>query len=74
MQDWDDYGVEWMGPISVTSDSEVVVEEIEDMLDQEQRLELDRAIGDINPSCSAIEELIISQFSTAKQYVLSCVA
>ena len=66
--------MEWMGPIPVTSDSEVVVEEIEDILNHEQRLELDRAIGDINPLCSAIEELMISQYSTAKQYVLSCVA
>ena len=44
------------------------------VLTEDQKGELDRAIGDINPSCSAVEELMISQFSTAKHYVSTCLS
>lgn len=52
----------------------VIVEDIEDLLTQEQKAELDREIRPINPSCSAVEELMVNQFSTAKRFVLSCMS
>ena len=52
----------------------VVVAEIEEVLTEAQKAELDGAIGHINPSCSAVEELMVNQFSIAKQYVVSCVS
>ena len=73
MQDWDDYGVEWGGPIPGEPFVDtVVVEEINELLTQNQKAELDAEIGPINPSCSAVEELLLNQFSTAKKFVMSC--
>ena len=61
MQDWDDYGVDWDGPIPhVSDDDTVVVEEIEDILSAEQKAELDDQLSSINPTLSLTESLLVN--------------
>ena len=63
MQDWNDYGMKWGGPIPGEPFADtVVVGEINELLTQDQKAELDEEIGPINPSCSAVEELLLNQY------------
>ncbi len=75
LQDWDDYGIDWNGPVPSTDPytNTVVVQEVEELLTEDQKTQLDAEVGPINPSC-LVEEILLNHFSAAKRYVLSCVS
>lgn len=77
MQDWDDYGIDWDGPVPHISDDDtntVVVEEIEDILSAEQKADLDDQLSSINPTLSLTESLLANQFATAKAFIHTCIS
>ena len=52
----------------------MVVEEIEEILCEEQKADLDDQLSAINPTLSMIESLLVNQFATARTFIHSCLA
>ena len=72
LQDWDDYGIDWAGPVPIDHDADTVeLDNIEEILSTEQRSELEREIHMANTSCSIAEDVLVHQYSTAKSFVQS---
>ena len=75
LQDWDDYGIDWDGPIphvNADDDNTVVVQVTDDVLSLEQKTNLNTQLSLINPTMSMTEELLVNQFTKAKMFVHSC--
>ncbi len=75
MQDWDDYGIDWNEPVPSTDPytNTVVVQEVEALLTEDKKTQLDAEVSPINPSCLD-KEILLNHFSAAKRYVLSFVS
>ncbi len=60
LQDWDDYGIDWNGPVPSTDPytNTVVVQEVEELLTEDQKTQLDAEVGPIDPSC-LVEEILL---------------
>lgn len=70
LQDWDDYGIDWGGPVPHDHhDNGVVIEDVGEILSMEQRSELEEEMNENNPLCSIAEDVLVHQYSAAKQYV-----
>lgn len=68
LQDWDDYGIDWDGPVPLSSDDDtVMVEEIEDILSKAIQLSL------ISPNLSMNESLLVNQFATVKAFIINTI-
>ena len=48
------------------------VEEIAELLSADQKTFLNQMMSRINPSGSLSEEILVSQYSTARQFIHSC--
>ena len=67
--DWDTYGVDWEGPVPTDDDiSRVTIEELEEILDESQRDELQMVLSPLSGSDFS-QQGMIGQFALAKSFV-----
>ena len=68
---WDDYGVDWEGPVPIDDEDTVTVEELADMLSDIQKDEL-RGQLDALDSHSSSQLDMLRHYTVAKSYVHDC--
>ena len=67
--DWDTYGADWEGPVSTDDDiTRVTIEELEELLDESQRDELQTVLSPLSGNDFS-EQGMIGQFALAKSFV-----
>ena len=68
--DWQQYGVDWEGPVPVDCDSTVVVLEDANLLSDSQKEDLCELLSQVssNPYC---REEMLSQFAIARAYIIA---
>lgn len=66
--DWDDYGVDWEGPVSLCEEDSVSVQELEEMLTDTQKVELQEQLT-THRAQMFCQEAMLQQYVTAKSYV-----
>ena len=64
---WDTFGVDWEGPVPLDDDSTVTVEELEDILSDDQKQQLQGMLSPL--SNSVFSEGMLAQFLLAKSFV-----
>ena len=65
---WDNFGVDWEGPIPLDEDNTVTVEELEDLLSDTQKQHLKESLAPLLGSTFS-QESMLAQFLLAKSYV-----
>lgn len=66
--DWDTYGVDWEGPVPTDDVTSVTIEELDDMLDDSQKDQLQALLSPLS-NCDFSEQGMIGQFALAKSFV-----
>ena len=65
---WDDYGIDWGGPVSLDGEDTVTVEELTEMLNETQKVELREQLDGLDAnSFSQID--MLRQYTVARSYV-----
>ena len=76
LQDQDDYGIDWGGPVPLDLDSEdstVILDDGSEILSVEQRNALNMEMNATNSSLSISEDILVHQYSAAKLFVQSLI-
>ncbi len=73
MKDWEDYGIDWDGPVPEDDINTVLVAEVEDILSTEQKAELDARLLAINPTLCITDSILLHQFATARTFINFCI-
>uniref|UniRef100_A0A1X7VI84 Integrase core domain-containing protein n=1 Tax=Amphimedon queenslandica TaxID=400682 RepID=A0A1X7VI84_AMPQE len=68
--DWDDYGIDWDGPVPLVEDYVVQVAEVGEMLTHDQKAELRQQLNDLDLNLFSQVDML-RQYVVAKLYILN---
>ena len=66
--EWDDYGIDWEGPIQLADETAVTVDELVDVLNDSQKERLGDLLSPLTTNVYCKEEMI-AQYAVAKTFI-----